>query len=299
MSKIKDALGDRMKDYENAYRFQLPKRTYAIFRVDGNAFHTYCKGLEKPFDYDFVEDMNSTAMELCRTIQNAKFAFVQSDEISIFVHEEGKDSQAWFANNIQKMTSISASVATSKFNELRLRRYMEESMGAILQNNVTMEDVISRFRSANFDSRVFIMPSIIEVYNYFLWRQRDATKNSISAGAQALYSHSELESKNGIDKQELMFQKGVNWNDYDPGVKRGRFIDKVTYINGKPGRILKGGEDGDQYYLIDEQYYENEPYPFLKETDVVRNQWEVVPSPIFSEDQNFIIGRIKTEDLTA
>ena len=207
MGNKKDSLGDRMKEfYENRTRNFLPRRTYTIIRVDGKAFHSYTRGLERPFDEKLVNDMDETACYMCKNIQGAKFAFVQSDEISILLTDfEGLTTDAWFDGNIQKMASISASLATAKFNELR-------------PNKIAL-----------FDGRVFTIPSDIEVENYFIWRQQDATRNSISSVAQSMFSHRELENKNTDQMQEMCFQKGVNWNDFSAKLKRGRLIVKQDY----------------------------------------------------------------------
>lgn len=207
---MKDQLGDRMKEfYENRTRHLLTRNTYTIIRVDGKAFHTYTKGLAKPFDEKLISDMDATAIYLCENIQGAKLGFVQSDEISILVTDFDKiTTQAWFDNNLQKMCSISSSIATAKFNELR--------PGKI----------------ALFDSRVFQIPSSIEVENYFIWRQQDTVRNSISSVAQSLYSHKELNGKNSNELQEMIFQKGINWNDYPSKYKRGRLIEKELYDKG-------------------------------------------------------------------
>ena len=207
MGNNKDTLGDRMKEYyENRTRYTLPRRTYTIIRIDGKAFHSYTRGLERPFDERLVNDMDETAAYLCKNIQGAKFAFVQSDEISILLTDfDTLTTDAWFDGNIQKIASVSASMATAKFNELR------------------------PVKIAMFDSRVFTIPSSTEVENYFIWRQQDAVRNSISSAAQSLYSPRELHGKNTNQQQEMCFQKGVNWNDYDPKFKRGRLIIKVAY----------------------------------------------------------------------
>jgi len=207
MGNKKDSLGDRMKEfYENRTQNFLPRRTYTIIRVDGKAFHSYTIGLVRPFDEKLVNDMDETACYMCKNIQGAKFAFVQSDEISILLTDfEGLTTDAWFDGNIQKMASISASLATAKFNELR-------------PNKIAL-----------FDSRVFTIPSDIEVENYFIWRQQDTTRNSISSVAQSMFSHRELENKNTDQMQEMCFQKGVSWNDFSAKLKRGRLIVKQDY----------------------------------------------------------------------
>jgi tRNA(His) 5'-end guanylyltransferase len=213
-----DELGNRMKSYyEDRAKTWLPRRSYSIIRIDGKAFHTYTRGMKKPFDEGLMTDMDGAAMYLCKNIQGAKFAFVQSDEISILMtdfDEIGTD--AWFDGNVQKVVSVAASIATAKFNQLRTIRQLKHTIGF---NYADM-------KLAEFDARVFTIPSNDEVKNYFIWRQQDTVRNSISSVAQTLYSHRELNGKNMNVQQEMIFQKGINWNDFTPQQKRGRFIKK-------------------------------------------------------------------------
>jgi tRNA(His) guanylyltransferase len=250
----KTSLGNRMKDYyENRSKLFLPRRTYTMIRVDGKAFHTFTRGLDRPFDEGFVEDMNWTAIYMCGNIQGAKLAYVQSDEISVLMTDFDKlTTDAWFDGNVQKITSVSASMATANFNYLRMQRYfagdsydniskgfgVDRGVGEHFAAGTDLESVkddIASFvnympinpKLAMFDSRVFTLPYSDEVINYFVWRQRDCVKNSISSLAQSLYSHTELKGKNGSDMQEMCWQKGKNWNDLPAGLKRGRFIVKT------------------------------------------------------------------------
>src|SRR6476620_4819651 len=122
---MKDEMGDRFKRYESTFKSQLNRRTYTIIRVDGKAFHTYTKGLTRPFDEGLIEDMNATAVYLCENIQGAKLGYVQSDEISILVTDFDRlESQLYFDGEVQKVSSITASLATAKFNEARQYRAM-------------------------------------------------------------------------------------------------------------------------------------------------------------------------------
>lgn len=209
----RDSLGDRMKEqYEDRTRILLPRRTYTIIRLDGKAFHTYTRGMNKPFDLDFMDVMDQTALKLCKEIQGCKFAYVQSDEISLLLTDfDSIKCDAWFNGNIQKIASVSASIATVAFNN-----------GMYLNENV----LANMSKVAYFDSRVFTIPDAIEVENYFIWRQKDAVRNSIQMVAQSLYSQGELNGKNLDEQQELIWQKGKNWNDYSPREKRGGFVDK-------------------------------------------------------------------------
>lgn len=254
---MKDALGDRMKDfYEDRTRIKLPRRTFTIIRIDGKAFHTYTRGLEKPFDDGLIEDMNETTAYLCKSIQGAKLGYVQSDEISIVLTDfDDITTHAWFDNNLQKMASIAASMATAKFNQLRMSRATWE--GNDIEGMLDHDD-IQNFKLATFDARVFQIPFVDEVENYFIWRQQDATRNSISSVAQSLYSHRELNGKKTDEMQEMIFQKGINWNDFDFRKKRGAVI----------ARVPVEMQSGDVTYT--------------------RNKWKVVETPIFTQDKGFI-----------
>ena len=212
--ETRDTLGDRMKSYyEDRTRIYLPRKTYTIIRIDGKSFHTYTRRFERPFDWQFISMMDETAIYLCQNIMGAKFAFVQSDEISILLTDFDKiTTEAWFDNNLQKMSSVSASMATRAFNEQALKEFGVDNM-----------------KWAEFDSRVFQIPQEVEVYNYFIWRQQDTVRNSISSVSQSLYSPKELHGKNTNQQQEMIWKKGINWNDYDPKLKRGRLICKENF----------------------------------------------------------------------
>ena len=228
----KEKIGQRIKEYyENRTRFYLPRRTYTILRIDGKCFKNYTRGLKRPFDDGLIDDMDETAKYLCKNIMGVKFAYVQSDEISLLLTDfDTLTTEAWFDGNIQKMVSVSSSMVTSKFNQLRLLRLVKENGFPKLDEDgkfmCATEYDIEKCKLAEFDSRVFTIPSEEEVINYFIWRMQDCTRNSISSVAQSLYSPKELNGKNQSDMQEMCFQKGINWNDYSPKYKRGRLIVK-------------------------------------------------------------------------
>ena len=228
---MRDELGDRMKvNYENRTRVLLPRRTYTIIRIDGKAFHTYTRGCDKPFDAGLVEDMNETAKYLCKNIQGAEIGFVQSDEISILMTDFAThQTDAWFDGNIQKIVSVAASLATSKFNQIRIRREVDKILDDPELKSYEILDLISNIKLAEFDARTFTIPAKSEVMNYFVWRQQDTVRNSISSVAQNLYSHKELDGKNMSVQQEMIFKQGINWNDFEATLKRGRFVFKEKY----------------------------------------------------------------------
>lgn len=203
---MKDDLGDRMKaNYEDRTRMYLPRRTNTIIRIDGKAFHTFTRKLQKPFDRTLIGYMQDTAKQLCKEIQGAKLGYVQSDEISILLTDYDQlSTDAWFDGNIQKIVSISASIATATFNRLWA--------GAL--------------PAAHFDSRVFTIPEKEEVANYFLWRSQDAARNSVQMFARAYFSHKELEGKSITDIHEMLYTKNLNWAHLDSIYKQGTIIQR-------------------------------------------------------------------------
>jgi tRNA(His) guanylyltransferase len=244
MKTSKDPLGERMKaNYEDRYRFSIPRRTYSILRLDGKAFHTYTKHLAKPFDRALIEDIDNAVKSLMGKMQNAEFAYCQSDEISILMTDFATpETQMWFDGNIQKITSVSASILTAEFNKLRFIRTIGEPdsvMYNILRDDTQREPYysVSQIQNtefaplANFDARLFVIPDRTEVMNYFRWRSQDCIRNSISMVAQNLYSHKELHGKNSQQQKELIALKGKAWDTYEPDVQYGRIIQKGSEFN--------------------------------------------------------------------
>lgn len=279
----------RMKNnYESRSRTFLTRRVPVIIRLDGKAFYTYTRGLDKPFDEGLIEDMQNTTKYLCENIQGVKLGYCQSDEISLLLTDYDKlTTDAWFDYKVQKMVSISASMATAKFNQLRLIRftkyneevcgnhpdYLMDVEGVIWHENILDNDL------AFFDSRAFNIPKE-EVSNYFKARQRDAVKNSIAMLAQSLYSHKELYKKNEAAMQELCFQKGHNWNDLDYTKKRGCTIIKNSYI--KEGDIEKK--------IIESLVIKDELIRLaniINIEPIYRNRWEAVETPLDFNEKYF------------
>jgi len=178
-------LDERMKRYENAYRFHLTPRTPLIIRVDGKAFHTYTKQFQ-PFSDVFSKAMEEVAKNLLNNVEGAKLVFTQSDEISLLLTDYNTfKTQSWFDNNLQKIVSVSASMATYYFNKF-------------------MESVSEK--PAFFDSRVFNIP-IEEINNYFVWRQKDCMRNSIQMLGRMHFSQKELHEKNTTKIKEMLIEK--------------------------------------------------------------------------------------------
>lgn len=225
-----DNLGDRMKDYENTSRIRLTKKLPVIIRLDGKAFHTFTRGFNKPFDDVLMKAMQETTKYLCANIMNCKMAYTQSDEISLLLIDyETRESQPWFENNLQKMVSVSASMATLAFNKVFIE--IVNNSHENIEDTFDYSKYIKKYNTALFDARAFVLPQY-EVCNYFIWRQQDATRNSVQMVAQSMFSYKELHGLNCNQLQEKMWQeKNVNWNDYTISQKRGSCIVKEQYEN--------------------------------------------------------------------
>jgi len=283
----KDKIGDRMKyNYENRTKQFLTRRVPTIIRLDGKAFHTYTKGLNKPFDDGLIADMQETTKFLCDNVQGCKLGYTQSDEITLVLTDyDNLQTDAWFDYNVQKMTSVSASIATAKFNQLRLQRHFNKSqkeVDVINKSNffdydsVRVDNVGAQQKLAFFDSRVFQIGEKEEVVNSLIWRQQDAERNSIQMLAQSLYSQKQLHGKNTSVLQDMCWDKGQNWNDLDSSIKRGSLILKQVYADDekvtKESASKLGAKSNSQ--------------------TKIRTKWEVVDTPIFTKDRDVILNLI-------
>lgn len=210
-------LGERMKMYEHVWRQKLIRRMPIIIRVDGKAFHTFTKGLNKPFDDIFMDVMQATAEYLVKEIQGCKFAYVQSDEISLLLTDyDTYDTEAWFDNNIQKIVSIVAAKASVFFNQrfgLNSIDYNIRSKEEGTYDRVYSNKLLEAGASLPvFDARAFNLDKD-EVCNYFIWRQEDCIKNSISMIARTCFSDKELHGKSTIERKKMIEEEDIYIND--------------------------------------------------------------------------------------
>ena len=228
---MSDDLGDRMKSFEmiEAGRILIPQLPIMI-RCDGRAFHSFCKGLKKPFDERLTDLMIATTKFLIEET-GATIGYCQSDEISLCIWNDNYETEVIFNGRIQKLSSIIASLATYYFNR-ELPNYIPEKAPKSAFFDGKAWTVPSVGKMALFDCRVWNVPNLDEATNCFLWRELDATKNAISMVAQSQFSHKELQGKHGNEMQEMLFQqRGINFNDFHSKFKRGSFIKKVTKVS--------------------------------------------------------------------
>lgn len=206
-----DTLGDRMKMYEGieSERTLIPGLPVCV-RLDGRAFHTFTKGLKRPFDERLSRMMIETTKTLVEET-HANIGYTQSDEISLIFIPKENSPMNMFNGRIQKVVSTLAGIASARFGELKNTHLPEKKKRGV------------------FDCRVWNVPSFEEAINSVRWREWDATKNSISMAASAYYSHQSLQGLNGSEKQDLLMNKGINFNDFPSFFKRGTYVQRKTF----------------------------------------------------------------------
>ena len=270
-------LSERMKRYEFVERKYLTPKIPIIIRLDGKAFHTFCRGMKKPYDEIMMNSMVETTKYLCENIQGVKLAYTQSDEITLVLYDHNPKSDGWFEYNLQKMVSVSASMATLAFNKA-FEKFVKEY--PLCNNDLTLGGIVNeddetlyrtrmfeKIDKALFDSRAFSIPKY-EVVNCLIWRQQDATRNSIQSTGRVYFSQKQLNGKSCNEIQDILFkEKGINWNDFPIAFKRGICIVKQDY------------------------YIKND-----KDEDVKRTKWEAdYTIPIFTQDRDYIENKLIDE----
>jgi len=206
-----DELGERMKNYEREYRTSIPKADgFIVLRLDGKAFHSYTRGLERPFDVRLMSDMDATCAYLCANMSGVKFGYVQSDEISLILPvsvSDEKRTELWYDGQVQKMVSVSAGMASAKLAQLR--------------SDIDKLPV--------FDSRIFFLPNVDELMDYLRFRIYDAQKNSVTMAASTVRGHKELMSVSTRGRKEILEAAGMPVESLPAGFVNGRVITREVY----------------------------------------------------------------------
>lgn len=224
-----ETLKERMEYYKSVYNYKLTPNSYVLCHIDGKSFSKKIKKLFKlPFDDMFIDMMNQAAIYACKNIQGCKLAYVQSDEISLVITDfETEDTDSFFSFRLCKMQSIIASLVTSKFQQLFLKRYSFK------------DDAYDDKYLFQFDCKCWTVPTYNDVFAWLLYRQNDCTRNSKQQTAQTYLSHKKLLGHNTDEQINLLKElNGIDWNDFDNGKKYGRLIFKEselykTKVNGE------------------------------------------------------------------
>lgn len=205
------SLGDKMKEFESVHtQTSLVPRIPVYVRIDGRAFHTFTRGLQKPFDPDFAWTMKEVTKHL-HDKTNAFISYVQSDEISLCYLEPSKMP---FETRLFKLESVLAGMASAAF--------------CVYGMKTNLKDRIEKF-IPHFDCRVCQMP-LEEIPNMLLFRERDCLKNAITLVALEHFSNKQIHKKNGDDKIEMLKSIGVDFNrDIDEDFRYGAWFRRVVF----------------------------------------------------------------------
>ena len=238
--------------YRGLTDYKLLPNSYVIVMLDGKNFSRLVKNkFKKPFDDDFISMMNETAKYVCENVQGCKFAYIQSDEISLVLTDfDTPTTDTFFGNRLCKMQSIIASLATAKFNQLmfqyKLKKHDYERTKE--DSDLSLYDIddainfIGEQDLFQFDCKCWNVPSINDVFAWFLYRQIDCVRNSKQQAAQAYLPHKKLLKLNTDAQIKLLIEeKDIDWNCYPMGQKYGRFIwkRKVIMTNIDTGEIYQ------------------------------------------------------------
>lgn len=199
-----DDIDKRMRMFETSNdRFVIPE-VYIIARIDGRGFTKLTKktcNFEAPFDIRFKDMMVETVKHLMNCGFNVKYGYTQSDEISLLLDKDDRT----FHRKARKLLSVLAAEASAAFS-------------------------VQLGRIAAFDCRLCEIPNKDLVADYFRWRQEDAHRNSLDAhcywmfrkeGANKTEAHRNISGKSSEEKNEMLFQHGINYNELPKWQKRG------------------------------------------------------------------------------
>lgn len=272
-------LGTRMKQYEDVNKSYLIDKMPVVLRLDGKSFHSFTKGMEKPFDEILNTAMQETLKSLCEEISGCVFGYTQSDEMTIIlVDYDKRESQPWLGNVKRKIESIGAALATRNFNRIFSNSVTHALLKTVKNSSDSLEVIRNKFAlyvdkawTALFDCRAFNLP-LHEVENNLIWRQQDCIRNSINAVGQANFSHKQLKGKNCSDIcNMLLLEKGIDWNSIPVYLQRGTCCVKV------PTTVNAGTEN-----------------------EVIRNKWIIDKEiPLFVNERDYIRKRILYEPRVA
>lgn len=268
--KKNDAFGDRVKELESASaKVMLDESQPICVRLDGKAFHTFTKGLARPYDARLSKAMVDTMNYLVEKT-DARIGYTQSDEITLVYFKTAPHQQTFFGSRVQKLNSVLASMATAKFNH------------EVNKNIPEKEDVF-----AFFDCRVWNVPTLQDVADVMIWRQDDAIKNSVSMAAHAQFGDKKILGKNSREKVEMLQEVGIDWMSYPEFFKSGTYSMKKHKRIPMPEELKeKKGNEGKETFL--RSYIDNFHFKRLHHMENVVN---VLFDPVFEAHKESIAER--------
>jgi tRNA(His) guanylyltransferase len=245
-------LADRINSYQNNTDYKLLARVPIIICINGRAFAKVTQLLDKPYCPKFAECLLSTMLRLCADIEGAMFAYQHNDEVVIVTrNDQSNDTAPWYDNKLQKICSITSAIASMHFNECAT------AMGLNLAG------------APVFTSQVFVVPSLGEATNTFIYKQQQNFHTSIQSAC--LYNLLNKYDKNNIkemltglnvdEKIDLLDQEcDIKYADYPSSFRRGTACYKVP-------KVVDG---------------------------VMKNKWHLnTDLPIFTKDTSFLSNILK------
>ena len=207
----KVTLGDRMKPFESVHtETSLVPGIPVYVRIDGRAFHTFTRGLDKPFDESFSWTMKETTKHL-HDKTNAFISYVQSDEISLCYLEPSKMP---FETRLFKLESVLAGMASAAF--------------CVYGSKTKLKDRIEKM-IPHFDCRVCQLP-LDEIPNMLLFRERDCIKNAITLVALKHFSNKQIHKKSGDEKIKMLKSIGIDFfKDIDEDFRVGSWFRRIVF----------------------------------------------------------------------
>ena len=238
LSQMKfDSLEEKCRYFQSLADYRLRENSFILAHIDGRSFSRLVKNkFKKPFDADFIEMMNETAKFLCQSVSCVKFAYVQSDEITLVMcdyNEKDTESEFFFGGRLCKLQSIIASLATSKFNRLMTLYNIKNA-----EKCADCVSIIEGVPLAQFDCKCWNVLNGNDAFAWVLYRQIDCVRNSKQQAAQTYFLHKELLGKDTEEQIGMLKEgKNIDWNtDYNDGEKYGRFVFKrefkMSRVNG-------------------------------------------------------------------
>lgn len=174
-----------------------------VIRLDGHAFRTYTRKLDKPFDARLVQAMDAVTRFLVEETK-ADVGYTQSDEISLAFMSGAKLP---FSGRILKICSLWAGMASAKLNEAVAEAGISRSNGM-----------------PYFDCRISNRDTLEDLADYFLWRETDGMRNSTAMLAQSLFSKKELFKVNQEGMREMLRRRGCPWEHLPIREQRGAYF---------------------------------------------------------------------------
>ena len=244
------SLKDKCKFYQKRRDYKVDENAYIIVHIDGRSFSKMIKNkFEKPFDKNFINMMDKTAIYACENVQGVKLAYVQSDEITLLIKKPNFESDIFFGGRLCKMQSIIASIVTSKFNQLLLKYNISknsysntlEDCDTTLYNVKDVLDYIDVQKLCQFDCKVWDVPTENDAITWFLFRNIDCIRNSKQQTAQSYLPHKLLLNKSADEQIKLLYEKeGIDWSKFNENLKYGRIItrEKVECSREEKGQTI-------------------------------------------------------------